>query len=252
MSETWIDRWASGLSLERDDRDLLESITTRERTFEAGQVLVFEDDDAPLLFFVEQGWAAAVRDLADGSMQILDLFLAGQIIGLREITTPDAISSYRALTDLDVRILRKSDMQDLVERSASIRDRVFEAIAREEAWLLERITMLGQRDAAQCLAHLMLELADRLARGPAAARSSLLSKNGASGAGSAEAGFELPLNQEQLGNIVGITPVHVSRTLKQLASEELVEVDRTQVRILDRDRCEAFADYDLRRMRLDG
>ena len=111
MPESWIDRWSGGSSLERDDRARLESISTRGRTFEAGQVLVFEEDDAPLMFFVERGWAAAVRDLADGSMQILDLFLAGQIIGLREITSPDAISSYRALTDLDVRILRKSEMQ---------------------------------------------------------------------------------------------------------------------------------------------
>lgn len=240
MPESWIDRWSGGSSLERDDRARLESISTRGRTFEAGQVLVFEEDDAPLMFFVERGWAAAVRDLADGSMQILDLFLAGQIIGLREITSPDAISSYRALTDLDVRILRKSEMQKLIEHSTSIRDRVFQAIAREEAWLLERITMLGQRDAAQCLAHLMLELADRLSARP-----------GANSASKPEAAFELPLNQEQLGNIVGITPVHVSRTMKQLASDELLEVDRNGVRILDRERCEAFADYDRRRMRLE-
>ncbi len=240
MSETWIDRWSGGSSLDGDDRARLDSIATRGRTFEAGQVLVFEEDDAPLLFFVERGWAAAVRDLADGSMQILDLFLAGQIIGLREINSADAISSYRALTDLEVRILRKSEMQELIEHSASIRDRVFQAIAREEAWLLERITMLGQRDAAQCLAHLMLELADRLSVRP-----------GATAASEPEATFELPLNQEQLGNIVGITPVHVSRTMKQLASDELLVVDRNEVRILDRERCEAFADYDRRRMRLE-
>ncbi|MBY6204332.1 Crp/Fnr family transcriptional regulator [Halomonas denitrificans] len=245
MSGSWIDRWSGGLSLERDDRRRLESISTRGRSFEAGQVLVFEDDDAPLLFFVERGWAAAVRDLADGSMQILDLFLAGQIIGLREITSPDAISSYRALTDLDVQIIRKCEMQDLIEHCAPIREQVFRAIAREEAWLLERITMLGQRDAAQCLAHLMLELEDRLSASAGGSASAKPSGNGT------DDGFDLPLNQEQLGNIVGITPVHVSRTLKQLASDGLLEVDRNRVRILDRTRCEDFSDYDRRRMRLD-
>jgi DNA-binding Lrp family transcriptional regulator len=35
-------------------------------------------------------------------------------------------------------------------------------------------------------------------------------------------GYELPMTQEQLGDAVGLTPVHVNRTLKTLEKEGLI------------------------------
>lgn len=236
MSDMWIDRLSGGNALAREERERVDAVPNRKRRYQAGHVLLFEDDDAPMLFVVENGWAAAVRNLPDGAEQILDVFLPGQIIGLREVTSVDSILSYQALTDLDVRLVRKNDMQDLIKHCSSVGDLIFAAIAREESWLLERITALAQRDAAQRLVHLLLELADRTAMNPAKATGNE---------------FEIPLTQEQLGSITGITPVHVSRTLKKLKNEGLVTFDSGRVRILDRDRCQAFSGYDARQMRLD-
>jgi len=235
MPETWIDCLPGASALPREERERVDAVPNRKRSYNAGHVLLFEEDNAPMLFVVENGWAAALRNLADGAEQILDLFIPGQIIGLREVNSDESVLTYRALTDLDVRLVRKSDMQDLVKGCPSVGALIFRAITREESWLLDRITALAQRDAAQRLVHLLLELADRI----------LMDSDEVTGND-----FQMPLTQEQLGSIVGITPVHVSRTLKKLKEEGLVSFDTGTVRILDRDRCLTFSEYDARQMRM--
>lgn len=41
------------------------------------------------------------------------------------------------------------------------------------------------------------------------------------------------MTQEQLGDAVGLTAVHVNRVLKGLAQRGLIERDRRQIRIID-------------------
>ena len=235
MEIAWIDRLADGATLPDKERQRLEDLICRRRTFEAGQVVVFENEGAPLLYIIERGWAAAVRELVDGSTQLLDLFLPPQVMGLREIASSAAVSSYQALTELDVAVCRKADMQALIDDSSTLAAPLFRLVAREEAWLHERITLLGQQDAASSLLHLFLELSDRLAVGTDAPTISE---------------FDLPLSQEQIGNLVGITSVHVSRTLTELAKEGLVKVEGNKVRFLDRPRCQERAEYESSRMRI--
>lgn len=75
------------------------------------------------------------------------------------------------------------------------------SIGRE--WLLN----LGRRNALARLAHLLCELNHRITRI----------------AGEPLAGLELPLTQEQLADLLGLTPVHVNRTIKTLEREGAVK-----------------------------
>jgi CRP-like cAMP-binding protein len=236
MSQNRVDQLLNLEELGVEDRERLGAIPLRRRRFDAEEALQFQDDKAPALFIVDQGWAAAVRELSDGSAQILDLFLPGQIIGLREVASGSTAFSCKALTEMVVHSCPKHELMEQVESSPAISARLFRTIAREEAWVMERIALLGQGDAAQGIAHLMLELADRLAL---AAGGTTLEE------------FELPLNQEQIGSVIGVTSVHVSRTLGELKDQGLLEFSDGRVRILDRDRCQTFAEYDRKRMRLD-
>jgi predicted transcriptional regulator len=45
--------------------------------------------------------------------------------------------------------------------------------------------------------------------------------------------FRLPLTQEQLGDLLGLTPVHVSRTLSALRDDNLLHRRRYQVTIFN-------------------
>ena len=64
-------------------------------------------------------------------------------------------------------------------------------------------------------------------------------------------GFEFPLTQEQLADAVGLTPVHVNRTLKSLAKDGVVYRNRRYVSFTDGDRIRSVGDFNALYLHLD-
>ena len=56
--------------------------------------------------------------------------------------------------------------------------------------------------------------------------------------------FELPMNQSVIGDALGLSAVHVSRTLTQLREQDLVSMDNNRVRIDDLDGLISLAGFD--------
>ena len=91
----------------------------------------------------------------------------------------------------------------------------------------ERLIGTGQRSAPERVAHFLLELRMRLR---------------VIGLGD-ERGFRMPLTQEQIG-VLGLTGVHISRTLRQLRDEGLVVIEGHQVEIKNFDALSALGDFE--------
>ncbi|OAB57316.1 hypothetical protein AY599_08985 [Leptolyngbya valderiana BDU 20041] len=237
MSQIWIERLLHAHTLDSDDLDALRSVETHVRRYSAGQTILFEDDRFDMLYAVISGWIGNTRDLEDGTEQILDIFLPGQLVGLRQLATPEALIDYRALTDAEVCLIEKKALQETMAASDNINAAVLQSLAMEDAWLMERVNTLGKRSAAACIMHFLLEISDRLAL--------------VSGQDEGTASVELPISQEQLGTILAITPVHVSRVLKDLRTQGLLEDSDQGWRLPDREAAERFCDYQARRLQLD-
>ena len=92
----------------------------------------------------------------------------------------------------------------------------------------EWVLSLGRRSALSRMAHLFCELAVRL---------------GIVGLAD-ETGYDLALTQTDLAECLGLTPVHVNRTLKQLRERGLVEFRGGRVAIQDRPGLERVAEFD--------
>ena len=56
--------------------------------------------------------------------------------------------------------------------------------------------------------------------------------------------YEFPLTQVELGECLGLTAVHVNRTLQELRRRGLVEVQNRRVTMLDRPALERVAEFD--------
>ena len=87
----------------------------------------------------------------------------------------------------------------------------------DEAVLRSWIVNIGRRDAYQSIGHLMCELYLRL-------------KNVGL---TDDHRFELPLTQEEIGDALGLTPVHVNRVLQRMRSEELISFSHGALAIHD-------------------
>jgi CRP-like cAMP-binding protein len=145
---------------------------------------------SPLL--IVTGWAARVRLLPDGRRQFLNFLLPGDVIGLTRYARPLATSTVIALSDVTICTPPALGMFPSLDEAYSIGE------ALDQAYLLAQITRLGRLNAHDRLIDLMLELHERLAR-------SGLVRNGS---------FGVPLTQEIIADALGLTAVHVNRTLQ--------------------------------------
>jgi CRP-like cAMP-binding protein len=56
--------------------------------------------------------------------------------------------------------------------------------------------------------------------------------------------YDLPISQEELGEMIGVTPVHANRTLQQLRKQEVIEFAGGTVTIKDFEGLKRTAEFD--------
>lgn len=210
--------------LSDQETELLQSLERDVRDYPAGEVLTVPGSEAHCFFSLNKGWACATRVMADGQRQVLDIFLAGQIMGLREIGFDRAQSELVALTDLSACPFPRQRLGEIFQKAPGLADLFFLVLAREHALLTERIINIGRRPAIERLAHFLLEMKTRLHVDTDE--------------------FELPMNQTVIGDALGLSAVHVSRTLTQLREQDLVSMDNSRVRIDDLDGLISLTGFD--------
>jgi CRP-like cAMP-binding protein len=166
------------------------------------------------------GWACHKRLLSDGRCQIMHLLLPGDFIGAPSRRGTLSCSSVVALTP--VRIGTIGEVSDpAVEAAFQMSD------ALTEAYLMNHVVRLGRQSAYERLAHLILEIRDRLALAG-------LTTNPA---------FEFPLTQDVLADVLGATNVHVNRTLQQMRRQGVIELNGRMLRILDAEALTEASEY---------
>ncbi len=101
--------------------------------------------------------------------------------------------------------------------------------------LRELILNIGRRDARARLAHFLCEFAVRTG-----GKDKINNRS-----------FELPLTQEELGDALGLTAVHINRTLQLLSRDGLIARDGRNIRFVDWDRLQDIADFSTRYLHLE-
>jgi CRP-like cAMP-binding protein len=131
--------------------------------------------------------------------------------------------------------IERAALQDLVLRHPAIGRAMWIDALIDASIFREWILNVGRRDAKSRIAHLLCEVSVRME---------------AAGLNNGQ-GYHLPLTQEQLGDAVGLTSVHVNRTLRVLAEEGLIVRDRRHVRFDDIEKLRAVADFSALYLHLD-
>lgn len=202
--------------LSAEDRRALEQVATTPRSFKAGVDLVSEGVHTDLIFVVIEGWACRYKMTRDGARQITGLVVPGDVCNLDSFMRPQVNYGVRTLTAGNVIGLPRERVQALAaERPAITRAFTWFTIV-ENAVLSEWALSLGRQTARERLAHLLCELAVRL-----------------DGTHGDAPSYELPVTQEQLADALGLTSVHVNRTLQQLRADGLVAIEARRVTLPD-------------------
>lgn len=182
-------------------------------------VIIPANTREPPCMLVSRGVAYGSFVLPDGQRSISEILLPMDIVGIDHAVLGRANREVVAASPLTYRLLKGAKIRELM-RDHRVALRAM-ALAGEARLRAERhMTALTRLDARGRVADMLLGIYERLRRQELVIRPT----------------FNLPLTQDQIADHLGITMVHVSRTLRRLREERIVIVDRHVVIILDLER----------------
>jgi CRP-like cAMP-binding protein len=117
----------------------------------------------------------------------------------------------------------------VAERVPNIVVAALRGAAVDRASARELVVSLGARDALKRLAHLICELHMRLS---------------SVGLVDSDNRFDFAITQAEMGEALGLSTVHVNRTIQQLRRRQLIAMGHGTVQILDLDGLAAIASFD--------
>jgi len=178
-------------------------------------------------FIVQSGWACSFKILPDGGRQIISFPIAGDCCGLRSVLLRTADHSFSVLTDAVVSAVEGPQLMKCITEAPRLGTALLWALSRDEAMIVEHLVSIGRGNALERTAHFFMELAERL---------SLIGM-------ATETKFECPLSQFVLADALGLTAIHMNRTLRQLRERQLLTLRKKVVTIHDLDRLRKLAGF---------
>jgi CRP-like cAMP-binding protein len=224
------EKLAGYLRLSNDEREFLRDLHTVRRRLARHRELVVEGRHYDNLFILCSGVMYRYKVLSDGKRQALGVGLPGDLIGFPSCLFEAAVSSVASLTEVEVAPVPFARLFDLFTRHPRLGTALFWSSARETAIDAEHLVDLGRRGACQRLAHLILELLVRL-------RDVGLAD---------ELSCTLPLTQELMADLLGLSTPHVNRMVRALRDEGLATVEDQRLVVHDLASLAAVAGFDAR------
>ncbi len=191
--------------LPEEDRDALNSLYADPREIGARRSIIREGDRPDHVHLMVEGWAARYKLLPDGARQITAFLIPGDFCDLHVTILGEMDHGIATLTRSKVAFVPRGKMEELTGRP-SLAKAFWWSTLVDEAVLRSWIVNIGRREAYEALGHLICELYVRM--------KNIGLVNGDR--------FDLPLTQEEMGDALGLTSVHVNRVLQRLRSEDLI------------------------------
>ena len=215
------------VALSASDKELLDRVASGDERFAADTDLVSEGMKPRSVFLLLEGMAVRYRNLPDGGRQIMTFLIAGDLCDSHVFLLKTMDHSIGTITPVRVAPLSRDDIIGIFSKRPRISAALWWSSLQEEAMLRERIVSLGRRDARGRIAYLLCELVWRHA---------------AVGLTDGDT-IQLPLTQTELGDALGLTPVHVNRVLKEFRGLGLIAVERRKLSLLDMARLQEVAGF---------
>jgi CRP-like cAMP-binding protein len=217
---------ASGLS--QDDVKEIQELPITVKDYPAERAVVCDGERATDCCLIVDGFCMRSKTISDGRRQILSLHIPGEIPDLMSLFLHVMDHDLSTLTPCTLGFIKHEALQRLHRRAPNVAEIFWRDTLIDAAMFREWIVNVGQRSAPGRLAHVMVELRERL---------KLIGRVQGND-------FEMPLTQEQIGEALGITAVHANRVIRQLREDGIVEMQRGRVKVLDEAKLWDLADFD--------
>jgi CRP-like cAMP-binding protein len=224
------DKLARLSPLEGADREALLALPRTVRTVAAAAHLVRDGEPPQHCALLLTGFAFRHKITGEGARQIISIHIAGEFVDLQNVFLDVSDHNVQTLTECEVAFIPRAAVRDLAYANPAVGKALWMQTLIDASIFREWVVNVGRRDSRSRIAHLLCEFSLRLEAAGLASNHR----------------YELPMTQEQLGDAVGLTSVHVNRVLRQLAEEGLISRDRRSVTIEDWDGLRRTGDFNER------
>jgi CRP-like cAMP-binding protein len=192
--------------LSDEEKDALARAVDRTASASRGQDLVVEGDRPRESTLLIDGFAGRYKILGSGKRQITAIHIAGDFVDLHSFLLKTMDHSIVALSPCKIALVPHENLRAITEKQPHLTRLLWLSTVLDGAIHRQWLVTMGRQAAKGAAAHLFVELFERLA--------CVGETDGNS--------FRLPITQMELGDVLGLSAVHVNRTIQELRSDGLI------------------------------
>ena len=211
-----------------DGTEALLKAVVRERVMKPRSDVLRQGDVPKIAHVLLEGHTCRYRMLSDGRRQITAILVPGDVCDLEAVMRGRADYGVGTLTTCMLGEIPADRVSNPVGLDPEMTQALWRRLLRDEAISREWLVGMGRRTALERVAHLLCELWIRF--------------EAAGVASGAE--FAFPLSQVDLADALGLSAVHINRSIKELRGTGLIRLADGILTILDISALESAAKYD--------
>ncbi len=216
------------MKLDKDDENAILGLPHKVKKLGAHQYIVRDGERPTHSCLLLSGFAYRHKVSGDGGRQIMSIHMKGDVVDLQNSLLRRSDHNVQALTNIEVAFIPVEAVQQVAFERPTVGKAMWYETLVDASIFREWTLNVGRRDAMTRTAHLLCEFALRLE---------------SAGLGE-QCAYELPMTQDQLADALGLTNVHVNRTLKALDAQGVIERSQRSVKIPDWKALAALGDFD--------
>ncbi|MFQ6551812.1 Crp/Fnr family transcriptional regulator [Aestuariibius insulae] len=187
------------------------------------------------LYVVKSGWLYAFVDMPDGRRQLVRIFHPGDIIGFPDLAFHHATTTVQASEPACLCPFPKKRLDDVFRLSPRLTALLFALAVRDQVIFMDLVRAMGRMSARERIVSLLLDILHRL-------RITNVSMTDT---------MRLPLSQTEIGDLLGLTNVYVSKTFRRLEEDGFIKRDGGTIRILKEGEMTEMTDFSNRYQDMD-
>jgi CRP-like cAMP-binding protein len=234
-----IDRFLMKLRARHDvsveEEQVLRACVSEVRDVPDNKTIIHANEELTTCTLLLEGMLARYKDLRDGQRQVTELHVPGDFADLHSFTLKRLDHSIGTLTSSKIALVPHERLRAVTEMYPHLTRLLWFSTNLDASIHREWELSLGRRSALSRTAQLFCELYHRL--------DIVGLTEGQS--------YDLPLTQTDLSECLGLTAVHVNRTLREMREAGLVEFRGRRVVIADLKGLKAVAEFEGRYLYLE-
>lgn len=223
----FLDRLLRRSELSPEEQSAILGLRSHASQVRAHSVLVSPGQLVQDARLVVAGLVSRFDQMKEGRRQITALHIPGDMCDLQSVVSPLASWGLEALTTTTILHIPHRDFRNVATVYPAVALAFWRDTSADASVLAKWIGNLGRRDASSRLAHLLCELGLRMEGAGLGTRTE----------------YRLPMTQTRVADVLGLSPVHVNRTLQALRRLGIVRTEQRTIHIEDWDGLAALGEF---------